>query len=172
MSSKLCFLPNFVELPKLPLHLPRMFSYFYSMWTVSPTSQWMKIVQIFKILDCVISNWSAKRLDFTLTIDHATLTNRLSNWYGISGQVQILFSSSLKNRYKSLKKTFCQIKLHSHMSSTGLCSVISAFYPMHYTTQRYHLQFWHKPPSLCRRHLNLLYPFLTLRNLLRSCKIV
>ena len=103
MSSKLCFLPNFVELPKLPLHLPRIFSYFYSMWTVSPTSQWMKIVQIYEIPDCVISNWSAKRLDFTLTFDHATLTNRLSNWYGISGQVQILFSSYLQNRYQSLK---------------------------------------------------------------------
>ena len=28
-------------------------------------------------------------------IDHATLTNRLSDWYGISGQAQIWFSSYL-----------------------------------------------------------------------------
>ena len=26
------------------------------------------------------------------TIDHATLTHRLSDWYGISGQAQIWFS--------------------------------------------------------------------------------
>ena len=30
------------------------------------------------------------------TIDHATLTNRLSDWYGISGQAQIWFSSLLR----------------------------------------------------------------------------
>ena len=29
------------------------------------------------------------------TIDHATLTDRLSDWYGISGQAQICFSSYL-----------------------------------------------------------------------------
>ena len=28
-------------------------------------------------------------------IDHATLTNRVSDWYGISGQAQIWFSSYL-----------------------------------------------------------------------------
>ena len=37
------------------------------------------------------------------TIDHATLTNRLSNWYGISGQAQNWFSSYLQNRHKSVK---------------------------------------------------------------------
>ena len=29
------------------------------------------------------------------TIDHAILTHRLSDWYGISGQAQIRFSSYL-----------------------------------------------------------------------------
>ena len=37
------------------------------------------------------------------TIDHPTLTDRLSDWYGISGQAQIWFSSYLKNRHKSVK---------------------------------------------------------------------
>ena len=37
------------------------------------------------------------------TIDHATLTNGLSDWYGISGQAQIWFSSYLKNRQQSVK---------------------------------------------------------------------
>ena len=37
------------------------------------------------------------------TIDHATLTDRLSNWYGISGQAQIWFSSYLQNRHQSVK---------------------------------------------------------------------
>ena len=32
------------------------------------------------------------------TIDHATLTDRLSDWYGISGQAHIWFSSYLQNR--------------------------------------------------------------------------
>ena len=37
------------------------------------------------------------------TIDHATLTDRLSDWYGISGQAQIWFSSYLQNRQQSVK---------------------------------------------------------------------
>ena len=32
------------------------------------------------------------------TIDHATLTDRLSDWYGISDQAQIWFSSYLQNK--------------------------------------------------------------------------
>ena len=36
-------------------------------------------------------------------IDHATLTDRLSDWYGISGQAQIWFSSYLQNRLQSVK---------------------------------------------------------------------
>ena len=37
------------------------------------------------------------------TFDHATLTDRLSDWYGISGQAQIWFSSYLQNRHQSVK---------------------------------------------------------------------
>ena len=37
------------------------------------------------------------------TIDHATLTDRLSDWYGISGRAQIWFSSYLQNRLQSVK---------------------------------------------------------------------
>ena len=37
------------------------------------------------------------------TVDHATLTDRLSDWYGISGQAQIWFSSYLQNRHQSVK---------------------------------------------------------------------
>ena len=41
------------------------------------------------------------------TIDHTTLTNRLSDWYGISGQAQIWFSSYLQNvnQYVKIKDT-------------------------------------------------------------------
>ena len=44
-------------------------------------------------------------LDFSAafdTIDHAALTDRLSDWYGISGQVQIWFCSYLQKRYQSV----------------------------------------------------------------------
>ena len=37
------------------------------------------------------------------TIDHATLTDRLSDWYGILGQAQIWFSSYLQNRQQFVK---------------------------------------------------------------------
>ena len=37
------------------------------------------------------------------TIDHATLTDRLSNSYGISGQANIWYSSYLKNRHQFVK---------------------------------------------------------------------
>ena len=37
------------------------------------------------------------------TTDHATLTNRLSDLYGISGLAQIWFSSYLQNRHQSVK---------------------------------------------------------------------
>ena len=37
------------------------------------------------------------------TIDDATLTDRLSDWYGICGQAQIWFSSYLQNRHQSVK---------------------------------------------------------------------
>ena len=37
------------------------------------------------------------------TIDHATVTDRLSDWYRISGQAQIWLSSYLQNRHQSVK---------------------------------------------------------------------
>ena len=37
------------------------------------------------------------------TIDHATLTDKLSDWYGLSGRAQIWFSSYLQNRHQSVK---------------------------------------------------------------------
>ena len=66
------------------------------------------------------------------TIDHATLTDRLSDWYGISGQAQIWFSSYLQNSHQF-------VKIGVEWSSTGLCARTSAFYFIHYTTQRYYL---------------------------------
>ena len=42
---------------------------------------------------------------FSDTIDHATLTYILSDWYRISGQAQICFSSYLQNRHQSVKIT-------------------------------------------------------------------
>ena len=51
------------------------------------------------------------------TINHATSTNILSDWYGISGQAQIWFSSYLQNRHQSVKiKDICQIETHSHIA--------------------------------------------------------
>ena len=44
------------------------------------------------------------------TIDHATLTDRLSDWYGISGLAQIWLSSYLENRHQSVKNKDTQIK--------------------------------------------------------------
>ena len=48
--------------------------------------------------------WTRAKLQLSAafdTIDHAA--DRLSDWYGISGQAQILFSSDLKNRHQSVK---------------------------------------------------------------------
>ena len=36
------------------------------------------------------------------TIDHVTLTDRFSDWYGISGKAQNWFSSYLQNRHQSI----------------------------------------------------------------------
>ena len=63
------------------------------------------------------------------TIDHATLTDRLSDWYGISGQAQIWFSFYLKNRQQS-------VKIKDTLSDKVTVSY-GAFYFIHYTTQRY-----------------------------------
>ena len=55
------------------------------------------------------------------TITHATLTNILSDCYGISGQAQIRFSSYLQNRYQSVK-----IKDTMSDKVTISCGVLSA----------------------------------------------
>ena len=68
------------------------------------------------------------------TIDHATLTDRLSDWHGISGQVQIWFSSYLqKNRHQSVK-----IKDTLSDKVTLSCGVPqgSVLGPVLFTTQR------------------------------------
>ena len=50
------------------------------------------------------------------TIDHATLTYRLSDWHGISGQAQIWFSSYLQSRHQSVKieDYFSDFPMESH----------------------------------------------------------
>ena len=56
------------------------------------------------------------------TIDHATLADILSDWYGISDQAQIWFSSYLQNRHQPVK-----------IKDT------SAFYLIYYITQCYYI---------------------------------
>ena len=76
------------------------------------------------------------------TIDHATLTNRLSDWYGVSGQAQIWFSSSFQNRHQSVKNkdTLSDKVTLSYGVPQGSAGT-NVFYPIHYNTQRYHRQF-------------------------------
>ena len=66
------------------------------------------------------------------TIDHATLTGRLSDWYGISGQAQLWFSSYLQNGHQSVKieDTFSDKITLSYGVSQGsvLGLVIFTFY--------------------------------------------
>ena len=79
------------------------------------------------------------------TIAHATLTNRLSDWYGISGQVQIRFSSYLQNRHQSVKIEDIlsdQVTLSYGVPQGSVLGPVLFTLYMHYTTQRYHLQFW------------------------------
>ena len=56
--------------------------------------------------------------DIFISIDHATLTDKLTDLYGTSGQPQIWFSSYLQNRHQSVKNKDTpayQIKLQSQM---------------------------------------------------------
>ena len=57
------------------------------------------------------------------TIDHATLTDRLSDRYGISGQAQIWCSSYLQNRHQSvkIKDTFSDKVTLSYEFHRALC---------------------------------------------------
>ena len=49
------------------------------------------------------------------SIDHTTLTDRLSDWYRISGQAQIWFSSYLQNMHQSGKIKDALSDKESHM---------------------------------------------------------
>ena len=74
------------------------------------------------------------------TIDHATLTDKLSDWYGISGQAQIWFSSYLQNRQQSVKSKDTlsdKVTLSHGVPQGSVLGPCSAFYFVHYTTQRY-----------------------------------
>ena len=84
------------------------------------------------------------------TITHATLTNILSDCYGISGQAQISFSSYLQNRYQSVKiKDTMSYKVTISLWFHGALCLDQCFLP--YT---------------------LRFPFSKLRNLLRSLMLV
>ena len=73
------------------------------------------------------------------TIAHASLTDRLSDWYGIAGQAQIWFSSYLQNRHQSVKikdkvtfsygvpQGFVQGPVLFTLYTTPLSAIISSF---------------------------------------------
>ena len=106
------------------------------------------------------------------TIDHTTLTERLSDWYGLSGQAQIWFSSYLQNRHQSvkIKDTFSDKVTLSYgvpqgsvlgpvlfiLYTTPLSAIISSFDINHHLILKF----------------TCLYQSQTQRNLLRSCNIV
>ena len=54
------------------------------------------------------------------TIDHATLTDRLPDWYGITGQAQIWFSSYLQNMMSvKIENTFSDKVTLSYWAPQG-----------------------------------------------------
>ena len=109
------------------------------------------------------------------TIDHATITDRLSVWYGISGQAQIWFSSYSQNRLQSvkIKDTFSDKVTLSYgvpqgsvlgpvlftLYTTPLSAIISSFDINH-----------HLYADDTQIYMSLSVS--KLRNLLRSCNIV
>ena len=91
------------------------------------------------------------------TIDHATLTDSLSDWYGLSRQAQIWFSSYLQNRHQSvkIKDTFSDKVTLSFWVPHG--SVLGPELFTLYTTPLSAIisSFLHTPLSLCRWYSNL-----------------
>ena len=81
------------------------------------------------------------------TIDHATLTDRLSDWYGISGQAHIWFSSYLQNRHQSYGVPHGSVlgPVLFTLYTTPLSAIISSFDINHHLyaddTQIYMSQF-------------------------------
>ena len=108
------------------------------------------------------------------TIDHATLPNIFSDWYVIStsGQGQIWFSSYLQNRHLSakIKDSLSDKVTLSYGVPQG--SVLGPVIFILYTTPLSTIipSFDIKHPLYAK--FTCLYPFPTLRNLLRSCNIV
>ena len=97
-------------------------------------------------------------LDFSAvfdTIDHAILTNRISDCYGISGQAQIRFFSYFQNRHLFVKIKGTLSNKVTLSYGVPLGSVLGPVF-LPYTLH----------------HSALRFPFSTLRNLLRSCNIV
>ena len=84
------------------------------------------------------------------TIDHTTLTKRLSNWYGITGPALDWFSSYLKVR--------CQQKIRDILSDPVTLtygvpqgSVLGPllFHSLHYTSELCHFELWVEASFVC-----------------------
>ena len=112
------------------------------------------------------------------TIDHATLPNRLSDWYGISisGLGQIWFSSYLENRHQSAKnKENLSDKVtlsHGVPQGSVLGSVLFILYTTPLSTIVPSFDINHPLYADDTQIYICLYPFSTPRHLLRSFKSV
>ena len=67
------------------------------------------------------------------TFDHSTLTNRLAEWYGVSGMALAWFKSYLCGRHqkKNIDKSFSDSSLLEHGWAAGFCTWSSAFQFVH-----------------------------------------
>ena len=124
-----------------------------------------------EVIALTVLDWSAA-FD---TIAHATLTDRRSYWYGISGQAQIWFSFYLQNKHQftKIKDTLSDKVTFSYgvpqgsvlgpvlfiLYTTPLSSIISSFDINHH-------------PFADDTKILIFYQFQTLRNVLRKCNIV